>query len=338
MNSIKRCIEAASSVLICGHKNPDGDSIGSMLSLGLGLESMGKEVIMLCGEEIPQAYSHLPGIKSVVKGIEKDVDLAIAVDCASKEMIGVGISVFESAEHTLEIDHHFKRSSFAEFSLVDPYAGSAGELVYSFLKKLCVPISKEIAFNILTSIVADSKSFRLPDIRPRTFELCAKLLRTGVEYSSVLKPLQAASSIEMELLTSICLLRCSFACAGQLAWSTLMTEDFKKLKARECDGDSALEKIRSLGGVNLAILFREKENASLRVSFRSKEGINISELAAMFGGGGHACAAGCTIPNSLDKKLEVLRAGRTLLKIVHLKQTKTDIYYKERKYYEYDRF
>jgi phosphoesterase RecJ-like protein len=315
MEQIKKCIKEASSILVCGHKNPDGDSLGALLALGLGLKGMGKDVIMLCSDEIPLRFKHLPGVGEVVSFTNRRVDLAVAVDCGSREMLGTQLYAFERAEKVLEIDHHLVRSSFAPLSLVDASASSAGELVYFLLRALGITINKDIAQNIFTSIMVESNSFRLVGLSAQTFEVCSELLRTGLKYSSVWEPLYRSVSREVELLSALCISRCCFVSDGKLAYSTITYGDLKKVGACESDADPLAERLSSLYGVSLAILFREKENKKeLRVSMRSKNGINAALLAAAFGGGGHSGAAGCTIPNNKHKKLELLCAARTLIK------------------------
>ncbi|MFP4014146.1 MAG: DHH family phosphoesterase [Chitinispirillaceae bacterium] len=311
---IRGCIESAHSVVISGHKNPDGDSLGAMLSLGLGLESLGKQVHMLCEDEIPSRYRDLPGMDRVVRTLSGRVDLAVAVDCGSREMVGAAFGAFRRAGRILEIDHHSSRSSFGDYSMVDEEASCAGELVYFLLEELGVTVTREIAQNILTSIIVETNSFRLPGLRPQTFEICAELLRTGVEFSRVAESVYWVSSRETELLGGICLSRCSFSQSGQLVHSFLTRGDLQKVGAREADGDPVVEKLRAMNGVKLAVLFREKDTPFLRVSFRSREGIDVAALAEKFGGGGHFSAAGCTVPNTRESREQILRAAGAVLK------------------------
>ena len=207
----RHVIEGVNTVAISGHINPDGDSIGTMLSLGLGLESIGKKVFMICADEIPCNYRSLPGVSRLFKSMHQEVDLAIAVDCGSKEMLGANADVLEKAAIVIEIDHHRCRSPFGDISLVDSDASSAGELVYELLTELDIPITVEIAQNILTSIMVETNSFRLPGIRPQTFEICADLLRTGVDYNNLAETVYWVTSKETSLLTGICLSRCKFS-------------------------------------------------------------------------------------------------------------------------------
>jgi len=313
IEKIKDVLHNSKSIAISGHINPDGDSIGSLLALGLGLESIGKKVYMLCCDQIPQKYTNLPGAFRLVSTINTNVDLAIAVDCGNKEMIGPVFEVFKRADAILEIDHHHSRNPFGNLSLIDSEATSAGELVYKLLLELGIRINSSIAQNILTSIIVETNSFRLPGIRSSSFEICADLLRTGVDFYKLAEAVYWVNSRETALLSGICLSRCRFSYQGQLAWSILTKKDFEKVGASETDADPATEKIRSIQGVKIAILFREKTKYQLRVSLRSKCGINVSTIAEKFGGGGHISAAGCTIPNTKQAIKSILYHTRNLL-------------------------
>jgi bifunctional oligoribonuclease and PAP phosphatase NrnA len=316
---VRHLILCAERIVITGHSNPDGDSIGALLSLGLGLQSINKDICMICQDQIPQKYRHLPGVPQILNTSSLDFDLAIAVDCGSKEMIGPAYELFEKADRVLEIDHHRSRIPFGDVSFVDPDASSAGELVYELLLDLEIPITTELAQNILTSIVVETNSFRLPGIRPHTFELCAELLRTGVNFHSLAETVYWATSRETAILSGICLSRCQFSFDGQLAWSIIRNSDLKRASATDADADPITEKIRSIQGVKVAILIREKTSKLLRISFRSKDGINVASIAEKFGGGGHLSAAGCTIANKNYLIKELLDYTKTVLKNYSIK-------------------
>jgi len=311
---IKKHLLSANTIAISGHTNPDGDSIGALLSLGLGLEQLGKQVYMICSDEIPRKYSTLPGIDKVVKTNDFSVDLAIAVDCGSKEMIGPAFRVFENAEYILEIDHHQSRAPFGDIEFVDAAVSSAGELVYILLCELDVTITTDIAQNIMTSILVETNSFRLPGILFHTFEVCADLLQVGVDFYKLAETVYWVTSKETALLSGACLNRCRFLDDNQLAWSYISRKDLARFDACDFDADPVIEKIRSIQGVKIAILFREKDKKSLRVSFRSKKGLNVAALAELFGGGGHMSAAGCTILRKKKLQKKIITLARELVK------------------------
>ena len=294
-NAAKK-ISSAKSIVIASHINPDGDSIGSLLSLGLGLESLEKRVYMICQDRIPSKYVRLPGASRILRKTDKRADLAIAVDCSNREILGSAFKGFEKARDILEIDHHEVRRPFGNLKLIDLKAAAVGELIYLLLGALGVDITENIAQNILTSIIVETNSFRLPNVRPFTFRLCAKLMRKVPEFNKLVEMIYWSRSKESVILTGICLSRCAFLKRGRLVWSIIRKKDYDRIKGKDEDVDPVADEMRMIKTAEIIALFREKSKKELRVSLRSK-GINVAAAAERCGGGGHFDVAGCSIKN-----------------------------------------
>lgn len=310
----KELIMKARNIVIAGHINPDGDCIGSLLALGLGIEQLGKNVHMVSYDGVPELYRFLPGADRVIKKTSVHPDLAIAVDCGSRELLGKTFDTFSKAKCVLEIDHHHFREPFGDASFVDHEAAAVGELVYKLLRELAVPITREVAMNILTSLIAETHSFRLPNVKPFTFELCARLVRTGIDLSQLAETVFWSKSKEAVIISGLCLSRCKFRRKGEIAWSTARRKDFDKMKAKDEHVQTVPGDMLSIKGVQVALFFKEEKTGSLRVSMRSKGKVNVADLARSFGGGGHFDSAGCVIPNSRDAMMDVLNRAEDLLK------------------------
>lgn len=303
---ISEKILKAGEIVIASHVNPDGDSIGSLLSLGLGLERLGKKVHLVCQDDLPRKYRLLPGANRVVKKIYAGCDLAIAVDCSNKEILGKVFEIFEKAGDILEIDHHEARRPFGNLQLIDAKAAAVGELVYLLLNKLGVVIDEEIAQNILTSIIVETNSFRLPNVRPSTFELSAGLSGIVKDYQKLTDVVYWSKTRESVILSGICLTRCKFLNNGRVVWSIIRKKDYASVKGEDADVDEVADLMRSIEDVRIAVLFREQNKDHLRVSLRSK-GENVAAIAEFYNGGGHFDVAGCTIFNN-KKSIENLLA------------------------------
>lgn len=310
----KRKILKANDIVISGHLNPDGDSIGSILSLGLGLERMGKRVFMISQDGVPKRYRQLPGAHRIIKRASLAPDLAIAVDCGTKEMLGKTFDVFKRAGSILEIDHHEYRRSFADISLVDHKAAAVGELIYTLLLDLDTGITKDMALNILTSIIVETNSFRLPNVRPLTFDICARLIKMKLDFYKLVNTVFWYKSKASAVLLGLCLSRCRFIKSGKIVWSIVREEDFDMVRGKDEDVDPVVDEMRSIRDVKIAILFRERSNGLLRVSMRSKGNINVASLAEAFNGGGHFDAAGCYISNHSGSIKEFLRLAGDLIR------------------------
>jgi bifunctional oligoribonuclease and PAP phosphatase NrnA len=307
-------IIAAKEILISGHTNPDGDSIGSLLSLGLGLEKLGKRVHMLSYDPVPFRYRKLPGADRIVRRFDKSVDLAIAVDCSNKEILGKAYVSFTRAKTILEIDHHDFRRPFGDVMYVDEKAAAVGEMIYVLLEKLRVPITKNIAYNLMTSIIVETSSFRLPNVRPFTFKVCTDLIRSGVNFYDLVDMIFWSRTRQSAVLSGVCLARSKFIEGGKIAWSIIRKSDFKRVGGRDEDVDAAPDEMRAIKDVNIAILFRENGEGTLRVSLRSKGDINVASIAERYGGGGHFDVTGCTIDNTRKTIAEFLGHAEKLIR------------------------
>ncbi len=310
---IRQSILRAKSIAISGHINPDGDSIGSLLALGLALDGLGKTVYMLCQDEIPLKYRFLPGAGRIVKSIKKRVDLAIAVDCSIIDLLDKNIPVFKKARSVLEIDHHEFRRPFGDMQIVDYQAVAVGELVYFLLRKLNIKISRNVAENILTSIIVETNLFRLVNVRPITFKICSELLKEGVSFSQLIDKVYGVKTKESMMLSAICLLRAKFLKQGRIIWSVIKVRDFAMIGGKNYDADAITSEMNSMKGIEIAVLFRPKDRKTLKVSLRSKGDINIGKIAQEYKGGGHFDIAGCYIPNNRKSIMQILSSVSVLL-------------------------
>ena len=309
----KQKILEARNIVIAGHINPDGDSIGSLLSLGLGLKQLGKQICMISEDGVPNRYRTLPGALYIRKDLKINPDLAIAVDCSNEEILGKTFDIFCKAKNILEIDHHEFRRPFGNIKLIDHRAAAVGELIYLLLRGLKIKITKDIAQNLLTSIIVETNSFSLPNVRPFTFEVCAELIKKKVDFHKLVEMVFWSKTKAAVVLTGICLSRCKFLKSAKIAWSIIRQSDFDKAKGRDEDVDAVADQLRSISSVKIVVLFREKHKGKLRVSLRSKNNINVASVAEKYKGGGHFDVAGCTISNNPRSIKAFLREAAALL-------------------------
>lgn len=305
-------IRSAYNIVIACHVNPDGDAIGSLVSLGLGLKQMGKEVDMLSPDGIPKMYRRLPGVDCIEKKTSRVPELAVAVDSGNKKLLGRSLETFKKAKWVLSIDHHEVREPYGNLQIVEPESSSVGELIYLLLKELNVDITKDIAVNILTSIIVETNSFRLPNIRPLAFEICARLLETGIDFYSLSEMVYWSKTKEASLILGICLSRCKYLKEGKIIWSILKQEDLENTGGKKEDADSVVGEMLSVKDVDIAVFFRE-EGDVIRVSLRSKGKVNVAEIARKYDGGGHSDSAGCFVTNSDEFINKILRDAESLL-------------------------
>lgn len=307
-------INRAKSIAVACHINPDGDCIGSLLALGLALEKLGKKVHLVSPDGVPKRYAHLALRGNVRKKLNVKCDMAIAVDCNSKEMLGSAFPEIKSSKYILEIDHHEYRKAFGNLSLIDTKAAAVGEIIYQLIKRLGLNVTEDMAENILTSIIVETNSFRLPTVRPETFSVCAELLKTGVDFYKLSEAVYWSRTKEAVLLSSACMSKIKFLSRGRLAWSMITRGELARMRGADEDVDAVASDILSIKSVRLAVFFREKNDKTIRVSLRSKGNIAAIKVADRFGGGGHFDSAGCRIKNSKASIHEVLKLAGELVR------------------------
>ena len=288
-------IRKADTILIASHINPDGDTIGCLLALGLALLHMGKKITMACQDGVPSRFQFLPGSELITSTATDKADVAIAVDCGSSRQLGSLRAAFFRARVTVQIDHHDFGESFGKIQVLENEASAVGEIVYELIRALKIDISPAIAACLLTSIIIDTGSFRFSNIRAKTFDICGKLIKRGVDLPSLIEESYWIRSRSMSKLLSYCLLHAEFSKDGSVASSVVRQKDIRRFGAKLSDADSVADELRCIEGVKITAVFREIERRRFRVSLRSKHGINVAEVAKKFGGGGHHNAAGCSI-------------------------------------------
>ena len=315
-DNLKKAVTAirkANKVLIVAHINPDGDTIGCLLALGLALLHTGKKITMACQDGVPSRFQFLPGSELIASSAAERADVAIAVDCGSARQMGSLRTAFFKARTTIQIDHHDFGESFGKIQVLENEASAVGEIVYELIRALNIEISPAIAACLLTSIIIDTGSFRFSNIRPKTFDICSRLIKKGVDLQSLIEDSYWIRSRAMTKLISYCLLHAEFSENGTVAWSMVTQKDIRRFGAKLSDADSVADDLRSIEGVKITAVFRQIDKSRLRVSLRSKHGINVAEVATNFGGGGHHNAAGCSIRHSAAEKKKLLKELEALI-------------------------
>ncbi len=309
-NNISKAIKTirkAKKIIVASHVNPDGDTIGCQLALGHTLILMGKRVILLSQDGVPSRFQFLPGSELILSETNDTADVSIAVDCGSVRQLGNTRAAFFRSKTTIQIDHHDFGNSFGKIQVLEEDAAAVGEIVYELIRALKVEITPAIATCLLTSIIVDTGSFRFTNIRSKTFDICGRLIRKGVDLQYLIEESYWKKSRSVAKLSGYAIMNASFSNNGVVAWSTVYQKDFKRFGAHISDVDAVADDLRSIEGVKIAAVFRETEKKRFRVSLRSKYGINVANVARNFGGGGHHNSAGCAIRNSEKEKEGLLK-------------------------------
>ncbi len=300
---IARALEKHRRIMITSHVNPDGDNLSSQLALASILKGLGKQVVIINQDPVPERYRFLPGWEKISNNMETPSVSAVCVlDCATPERIGQAADIITPATMELiVIDHHVSNNGFGHIQYIDPEASSTCELVYRISQKLGVKLTAEQATVLLSGIMTDSGGFRYSNTSPVTLRTAALLMESGAElawiseqlyFQQPLKHLKVLGRLFSDLKT---------AAKGKISWVALTQEIARKHGFDINDSEEFVSHVLSVKGAEVGLLFKEQGNGIVRVSFRSKGRVDVNRLAAMFGGGGHIQAAGARLKGSVDE-------------------------------------
>lgn len=305
LDNILEEINKANSIVILTHENPDGDAVGTGLALYNALKQYGKNPDIII-PEYPAIFDFLPGAEEIKKESNIDkYDLAISVDCATMKRLNGFVKYFEDAKIKIAIDHHSSNTMFGDINFVNPDAPACSQIMLVILEHFGIEITKDIGTCILTGIITDTGGFKYPGVTSETFEFVAWLLNRGVNVSKVYrKVLQVKTKPNFEL-HRIANNRLEFLEEGRVAYTYITEEDEKQVNAQSGDHEGIVEIGRDVEGVEISIFVRQTEQGC-KVSMRSNEYINVSDVCLMFGGGGHQRAAGALVQGTLEQVKEKL--------------------------------
>jgi len=288
------------SYLCLAHVYPDGDVLGSQLGLGLALMAAGEAVMFAGPHAVPEPYQFLPGASLVQQWKEGKTgyDVIVMVDCPEPDRTE-GLLKQSRGGKTIvvNIDHHPDNKRYGDLNWVDPGAAATGEMVYDLLNALHLPIAEPVATNLYTAILTDTGSFRYSNVTPKTLEVASQLVARGAQPALIASRLYETRSPGTLALLGRLLGEVKVSDDGLVAWLTIQNGS---VPPEIIEAEDLVTYPRSISTVKVALLLREVGPGQVKVSLRAKGEVDVGKVAARFGGGGHANAAGCTIRGSLE--------------------------------------
>jgi phosphoesterase RecJ-like protein len=299
-------------IVLTTHAGPDGDGIGSMVGLYIGLRALGKTVCMVCADPAPLDLTFIPYAEHVdavhhLARLPFTPDLIIVCDAASLPRLG---AVYSESQATfaelpiLNLDHHQTNTQFGRVNLVDPTAAATAEIVHALLVRLPVELTRESASALLTGLVTDTNGFRTDSVTPRTLALAAHLLKHGAPLDEINYRVFQATRYEKLKLWGYGLANLQRSKDGRVAWVQLPREIRMELGAKETDLMGLASLMEGIEGADIAIVAWDKRKEPHRtgISLRSRT-VNVAAVAQALGGGGHAGAAGALLDEPLAEGL-----------------------------------
>jgi phosphoesterase RecJ-like protein len=311
LKETKNMINDSKTILITSHQRPDGDAIGSVLGLGISLLDAGKNVQMVIADGIPRSFHHLSGCEQISKHIQGEFDISFVLDCSELQRVG---NIFdEKTIPTFNIDHHTTNLYFGKINIVDQKAPATAEILYKLILAIGLNIPKTASDALLTGIITDTLGFRTSNMHPKTLRVVADLMERGSDLSYLYQKSLINKSFGAVKYWGAGL--SGVQKEDHIVWTALTLEDRKRSGYPGRDDADLINLLSSIEETDVAVIFIEQENGKVKVSWRAKEGYDVSEIATSFGGGGHKPAAGAEIDGQLNKvKNEVLQATRNILK------------------------
>lgn len=295
-------IKESDKIIIMPHLNVDGDGYGSSLALGMILNKMGKHVKVLLEEAAPEVYTFLPGseLVDIYKVQNSFYDLAIALDTGDMGRLGQRADIFSSSKKTINIDHHNTNTEFAFYNYVDSKASAVGEIVYQLIKELGENLDRDISTCLYVAIATDTGGFRYSNTTAVTHQIAGELLNSGVDVADISQKLFDSTTLQKVKLSSLASDSLELLEKGKISIMVLTDEMMAKAGAKEEDCDGIVNIGRSIRGVEVSILLRQRKNGEIKGNLRSNTNVDVSAIAGMFGGGGHKKAAGFTAAGKLE--------------------------------------
>lgn len=300
-----KLIQAKNNFIVTCHVHPDGDAIGSLLAVGFVLKQYGKQVELICSDGVPSVYLFLEGSELIKKERERSVtpEVLILVDCAEKDRCALNPETWNIPSLTIiNIDHHITNTGFGNINLIDPQAAATGEVLYRLFSEAGVLLNQAVATALYTAVATDTGFFRYSSTSSFTLELASLLVKEyNIEPSKVAEQVHDQKSYKSIRLLGEVLCTLKVGIGGKVAWLVLDQPMLNKFQVENEETESFVNYARSIEGVEIGILFKELRPDEIKLSWRSSVAVDVSKLAAYFGGGGHARAAGCTINGRVDK-------------------------------------
>ena len=315
ITAIKERLSAAQKILVISHVRPDGDAIGSLLALGLALQGAGKTIQMVLADGVPHTFQHLPGSEQIRKSPEGTFDLIIVVDCADFKRTGKALDGYGKPD--INIDHHTTNAKYGALNLIEADAVATASILTRHLSAWGFTINQPIADNLVTGIVTDTLGFRTSNTTPEALRQVAALMELGASmtdlyYHGLVRRSYPAARYWGAGLSSL-------QRADSIIWATLTLADRKNSGYSGNDDADLINVVSAIDDSDVAIMFVEQPNGTVKISWRAQRpGIDVSQIAKQFGGGGHPAAAGADIPGTLAEIQErVLEATRQILQASH---------------------
>ncbi|WP_199623263.1 DHH family phosphoesterase [Paenibacillus alkalitolerans] len=310
LQAAARFIRNNDDFLVVSHVSPDGDAIGSTGAVGFLLQLLGKSYTLINEGRTPNKYQMLLGNQPIVdyslETPSRRFGRVIAVDCADFARIGEVHNAFEPDVKLLNIDHHPTNDLYGNVNLVRPDAAATVEILFDLAQTLEIEWTQPLATSIYAGLLTDTGGFRYSNTTPNVFSIAEKMLRYGAEGAVLAELLLEKMTFPQIQLLREALSTLSFTEDRRIGWIVVSTDLLNRVGAADEDSEGLVNIPRNVEGVEVGLLFKQKDTNAVKVSLRSSGKADVSQIAKRLGGGGHVRAAGCTVEGTLNEVVDRL--------------------------------
>ncbi|CEN76065.1 DHH family phosphoesterase [Paraclostridium sordellii] len=317
LNNIKNIIKAireGNNFIVTSHYSPDGDNIGSTLSMYYTLKKLGKKVYYVLDDSIPLNLTFLVKDVKILKSEEMNENLndytLISLDCGDFNRICVSESIKKSVKQLICIDHHASNNNYGDLNYINPNESSTCELVYNLLKEFSKEIGEQIldediSTYLYTGLLTDTGNFSYSNTNPSSYLMAYDLVNLGAKKDLIIQKIFQSNTYNYYKLLGEALDTLEIV-DKKIASMMLTIDMLERNEISFNDADGVTSYTRDIDGVEVGLLFKEKAPGEVKVSFRSKNYVDVSAVAQVFGGGGHVRASGCTIKDSIENVKKIV--------------------------------
>ena len=296
MSLLHSILENKKTAVVLGHTNPDGDCVGSCLAVYNYLRDCFPQVDVTVYLDRPaDKFRYLNGFDQIRTEVPESfqTDLCICLDSGDRERLGAFAGFLTGGGKVLSVDHHITNTHYGDENVVEPDASSTCEVLFGLMDE--EKISRETAACLYTGIVHDTGVFQYSNTSVKTMDIAGKMMKKGIDFSTIISESYYQKTYVQNQVLGRALLESILFCDGQCIFSVIRKKDIEFYGVTSKDMEGIVEQLRSTAGVECAIFLYDKELQEYKVSLRSKTKVDVSKVAAYFGGGGHVRAAGCTM-------------------------------------------
>ncbi len=302
-------IEKANNILLITHKKPDGDALGSLCAMSLALDNFKKKYTAFVSDIISKNFLFLPNIEKIKDfyGELDDYDLIISLDVGDLSYTNIGAESLEKyGGKIINIDHHFAGNNFGHLNVKIPEASSTAEILANIFRSVKIDIDKPLATCLLTGILTDTHNFSNPATTIDSLKLASDLMLKGAKIQEIVKHcFYNKSFMSVKFLGKVFdkLIKNE---RYNMVIAVVTLKDLEEVKEVDEDVTEGIANfLNDMSGVDIILVLKEQEKGNIRGSLRTtKENVDVSKLAVLFGGGGHKKAAGFSIPGNIVREGE----------------------------------